>query len=77
MKNLKNLGKALNKNEQKLISGGFGGVPIASTCDYNSLQSCLNACTRPGTECAPCADNNPTPGTYECRVSGFIIPFGR
>ncbi|WP_299767098.1 hypothetical protein [uncultured Dokdonia sp.] len=78
LKNILNLEGAqqLNKTEQKSIKGGvftIGGVPIGSTCDYNSLQACLNVCTAPGTSCAACADTNATPGTYECRAGGFTI----
>jgi len=32
MKNLKNLGKALNKAEQKMINGGKGGNCPSGTC---------------------------------------------
>ncbi|WP_299439763.1 hypothetical protein [uncultured Aquimarina sp.] len=66
----------LNRSEQKVINGGgfnIGGLPIASSCDFNSLTSCLNVCTNPGNTCAPCADNNAVSGTYECRVSGFGV----
>ncbi len=66
---------SLSKKEQKMINGGFSnsGVPIASSCDYRSFQSCANSCTAPGTECHPCADNNATAGTFECRFVGITI----
>ena len=71
LKNISNLGKSLTKVEQREIQGGFGGgLPIAGFC-VSSLNACLLSCTRPGTECAPCADNNAVLGTYECRVSGL------
>ncbi|MDH7446963.1 hypothetical protein [Aquimarina sp. 2201CG14-23] len=66
----------LSRNQQKKVNGGgfnIGGVPIGSTCDFNSLASCLNVCTGSGKTCASCADNNPISGTYECRVSGFGV----
>ncbi|MDY8136720.1 hypothetical protein [Aquimarina sp. 2201CG5-10] len=68
LKDILNLGKTLNKTEQKQIKGGFDGVPIAGFC--GSLQGCINSCTRPGTICHPCADNNAAPNTWECRVNG-------
>lgn len=76
LKNVLNLEdvQKLNRNEQKVINGGrfnIGGLPIASSCDFNSLTSCLNVCTNPGNTCVPCADNNAVSGTHECRVSGF------
>jgi len=44
MKNLKKLGKALTKEEQKTINGGY--VPKFNPCDYDSdcgyYQSCSN-----------------------------------
>lgn len=78
LKNILNLEgtQLLSKKEQKNLKGGFfpiGGVPIASTCDYRSLQSCANSCTAPNTVCGPCLDNNSTSGTYECRYVGTLV----
>ena len=71
MKKVFEIGKKLSKKKQLEILGGFGPVPIATRCDYNSLRNCQNSCTAPFTECGPCLDNNSTGGTYECRFIGF------
>ena len=71
MKKVFEIGKKLSKKKQLEILGGFGPVPIASTCDYHSLRACQRSCTNPNTACGPCLDNNPIPGTYECRFNGF------
>ena len=42
MKNLKNLGKILNKKEQKMINGGFGGSS-GGTCSSGSAEECGEA----------------------------------
>ncbi len=49
MKNLKNLGKTLSKNEQKTISGGFGGG--GSSCTVNNCSLCGGTPEPNGTRC--------------------------
>ncbi len=55
MKNLKNLGKTLSKNEQKMINGGMlslgGGDPeITGFCVHPGGYNCGPTCD-PGTGC--------------------------
>tara|TARA_R110002073_G_scaffold269807_1_gene433038 strand:- start:72 stop:275 length:204 start_codon:yes stop_codon:yes gene_type:complete len=41
MKNLRNLGKILNKQEQQSINGGSHGCAMASSCNSNCIWECV------------------------------------
>jgi len=48
MKNLKNLGKSLSKNEQKMINGAY----LPASCLSNSVQLCSNSDNQLNTGCS-------------------------
>ena len=49
-KSILNIGKALNKAEQKSINGGGGKGPCPCTTNYTSLPGGGNFCSYPGSD---------------------------
>lgn len=61
MENLKNLGKTLNKQQQKEINGGKGGGVLCATCKAPPFLTTQNA--GPGDRCGYQGGGGPCAGT--------------
>ncbi|NAS31650.1 hypothetical protein GTQ40_11755 [Flavobacteriaceae bacterium R38] len=57
LKNILDLGKALDKAEQKKIMGGLGGGPGGGVTCFSNLTLCLSAINDQNIQafCAPCS----------------------